>query len=259
MIPPGELLSVCVEAAIAGGKELLAWQGRVQAREKGPRDFVTEADLASQRAMEALILERYPDHRFVGEESLGETLPLHEGWQWLVDPLDGTTNFVHGLPYYAVSVAVALDGRVLAGAVLDPVKNECFSAAEGAGAWLGRDMIHTSGALNLNDALLAFSLPARVKPHDRELQDLIRIASKCQGLRRFGAAALNLCYVAAGRLDGYWARSLHAWDLAAGSLIVAQAGGRVASLGKSTVELNEPGLLAAASGPLFDALRCELL
>lgn len=259
MTSGAELLPICLEAATAGGRELTEWQGRVTAREKGPRDFVTEADLAAQTAIRSVISAHCPAHAFVGEESPSAESTSLDGWQWFVDPLDGTTNFVHGLPYFAVSVAVALDGRVLAGVVLDPVRNESFSAARGAGAHLGDDPISTSGTESLNEALLAFSLPAHVTPGDPELIDFARMAPKCRALRRFGAAALNLCYVAAGRLDGYWARHLHAWDLAAGSLIVEEAGGAIASWGRPGVELTDPGLVAAASEPLHDELRRELL
>ena len=259
MTSPSDFLPICLQAVAAGGCELLAWQGRVRAREKGPRDFVTEADLASQRAIGAVIFQHFPDHAFVGEESTAADNARLEGWQWFVDPLDGTTNFVHGLPYYAVSVAVALDGRVLAGAVLDPVRGECFSAARGAGAHLGDVVLASSGTQELGDAMLAFSLPAHVVPGDPEFRDFERMASQCQALRRFGAAALNLSYVAAGRVDGYWARRLHAWDLAAGSLLVEEAGGTITSWGKSAVELMDPGLIAAASEPLHAKMRRELL
>lgn len=259
MTTSAELRSTCLEAVSAGAREILSWYGHVQPRAKSPRDFVTEADLASQAAIGEVISRHYPDHEFVGEESERNASISLKGWQWFVDPLDGTTNFLHGLPYFAVSVAVALDGRVLAGAVLDPVRDECFSAARGEGARLGEDTIEASAVQTLDDALLAFSLPSRVTADDPELRDFTRIAYQCQALRRLGAAALNLCYVAAGRLDGYWARKLHAWDLAAGSLIVAEAGGSIASLGKDTVELTNRGLVAAASQSLHEQLLRELL
>lgn len=259
MPPPIELLSVCVQAANAGGRVLQDWFGRVRPQEKGPRDFVTQADLASQDAIQDVISHHFPDHAFVGEESPSGQPPEIRGWQWFVDPLDGTTNYVHGLPYYAVSVAVAQDGRVLAGTVLDPTRNESFSAAKGAGATLNGHAIHTGPARRLSEALLAFSLPARVRTGDPELADFARLVSKARGLRRLGAAALNLCYVAAGRLDGYWARRLNAWDLAAGSLVVAEAGGAVSSRGTSSVQLTNPGIFAAATEPLFAELRRELL
>lgn len=259
MISPQELRTACLEAVAAGARELLSWRGRVRPQAKSPQDFVTEADFASQRAIRSIIRNRYPDHEFVGEESDAAGSFAPGGWQWLVDPLDGTTNFLHDLPYFAVSVAAAHDGRVLAGAVLDPVRSECFSAAKGAGAWLGDAAVQTSGATTLEDALLAFSLPPRVAASDPELLDLARIAPRCQAVRRLGAAALNLCYVAVGRLDGYWARRLHAWDLGAGSLIVEEAGGAVTSWGTSSVELTNPGILAAATMPLHENLCRELL
>jgi myo-inositol-1(or 4)-monophosphatase len=259
MASPKELLTVCLEAVTAGGEALQKWDGRVLPKEKGPQDFVTQADLESQAAIHECISRNFPDHAFVGEEQQGAVPIEVGGWQWFVDPLDGTTNFVHGLPYFAVSVAVARDGRVLAGAVLDPSRNECFAAAEGSGATLDGRSLHVSSAARLEEALLAFSLPARVRAGDAELADFERIASKARGLRRLGAAALNLCYVAAGRLDGYWARRLHAWDLAAGSLIVSEAGGAIVSLGEPAVQLTNPGILAAATEPLLGELRRELL
>jgi myo-inositol-1(or 4)-monophosphatase len=259
MASPKELLGVCRQAVTAGGEALHKWQGRVRPQEKGPQDFVTEADLASQAAIQECISRNFPDHEFVGEEQQGAVPIEIGGWQWFVDPLDGTTNFVHGLPYFAVSVAVARDGRVLAGAVLDPSRNECFAAAEGLGATLDGRKLCVSSAARLDEALLAFSLPARVRLGDAELADFERIAAQARGLRRLGAAALNLCYVAAGRLDGYWARRLHAWDLAAGSLIVSEAGGAIASFGATAVQLTNPGIYAAATEPLLSALRRELL
>jgi myo-inositol-1(or 4)-monophosphatase len=259
MNSPKELLSVCLDAVKAGGEALQTWQGRVIAKEKGPQDFVTQADLASQTAIQGIISRHFPEHDFVGEETEAKTPLVMGGWQWFVDPLDGTTNFVHGLPYFAVSVAVAHNGSVLAGAVLDPSRNECFAAAKGAGATLGGRAIRVSSAASLHEALLAFSLPARVRAGDPELADFTRLAYKARGLRRLGAAALNLCYVAAGRLDGYWARRLHAWDLAAGSLIVSEAGGEIASHGASSVQLTNPGICAAATGSLFAELHAELL
>ena len=259
MASPNELLSVCLEAITVGGEALHKWQGRVLPKEKGPQDFVTQADLASQAAIQECISRNFPDHEFVGEERPGAAPIEVGGWQWFVDPLDGTTNFMHGLPYFAVSVAVARDGRVLAGAVLDPSRHERFAAAEGLGATLDGRPLRVSSAAKIGEALLAFSLPARVRAGDAELADFVRIAAQARGLRRLGAAALNLCYVAAGRLDGYWARRLHAWDLAAGSLIVSEAGGAIASLGASTVQLTNPGICAAATEPLFEELRRELL
>ena len=263
--PPtiAELLRVCESAARAGGGELLAWRGRFETREKAPADLVTDADLASQAAVRAEIAARYPLHQFIGEEPEPEPQPLDGNpYAWLVDPLDGTTNYVHGYPCYAVSVAAAGraqddqsagagSGReLLVGVVYDPLADECFAAARGQGAWLNGTRLHTSATNSVADALVAVSLPPRVARDAPDLADLIRVLEVSQAVRRSGSAALNLAYVAAGRLDAFWATQIHAWDVAAGVLLVREAGGVVSGRDGGQFDLRDPHFVSAANREL---------
>lgn len=240
---------------------LLDWRRRFTVREKGPADLVTEADLASQEAIHRLVTGRFPDHAFVGEESAGDLNPAGHGtsddpaeWTWVVDPLDGTTNYVHGLAQYAVSVAVLHRQEPFAGCVFDPVADECYTAQRGRGARLNGEPIAASGQTDLGQALVAVSFPARIDGDSRELQDFLAILPHCQAFRRMGSAALNLCYVAAGSLDAYWATSTKIWDIAAGALIVAEAGGVMTSPSGGPLEMAiappAAKFIAAASQPL---------
>jgi len=250
------LVALCESAARAGGAELRAWEGRFAVREKGPADLVTDADLASQEAIRRLIAERYPDDLFVGEEAPGELARgAGSGRVWLVDPLDGTTNYAHGVPHYAVSVAVLEGPRLLAGAVFDPVAEECFTAAQGEGAALNGRPLATSDVTELREALVAASFPARVEPGLSAIGELVDLLPLCQAIRRSGSAALNLAYVAAGRFDAFWAWDLYPWDAAAGVLLVEEAGGVVSGpLGRPFDAWN-PRLVAASGSPLHAGLR----
>jgi myo-inositol-1(or 4)-monophosphatase len=260
-----ELRQVCEAAARAGGRELLAWRGRFKTREKSPADLVTDADLASQAAVRAVIAAHYPNHLFMGEEQQPDAQTFDgKQYLWLVDPLDGTTNYVHGYPCYAVSVAVAgkifsdaSSGReLLAGVVLDPIAEECFSAARGEGARLNGSRLRTSAATTVADALVAVSLPPRVAHDAPDLADFVRVVQVSQAVRRSGSAALNLAYVAAGRLDAFWATHIHAWDVAAGVLLVREAGGLVTGRDGNEFDLRKPHFISAANADLHrDLLR----
>jgi myo-inositol-1(or 4)-monophosphatase len=257
-----EYIEVCEQAARAGGKTLLEWQDRIRVREKGPRDLVTEADVASQEAIQEVIRRAFPDHAFLGEE----TWPMQPadgggssgGYRWIADPLDGTTNYVHGMPFFSVSVALEHEGELLAGVVYNPVSDECFWAQLGGGAWLDGQRLETSGVRRMNEAMLAASFPARVLPDSPEMRRFAEVLVQCQSLRRLGSAALNLSYVAAGRLDGYFATSLKIWDAAAGALLVREAGGCLVAADGSAFELNRPKLVAAATPELCEALVAAL-
>jgi myo-inositol-1(or 4)-monophosphatase len=258
-----EYINTCIDAARAGGEVLRQWQGRIQAREKGPRDLVSEADLASQQEIRRLVLGRFPGHEFLGEEddnseSAARSAAQHHAggaYRWIVDPLDGTTNYVHGLPNYAVSVGLEHQGRVIAGAVYDPVADECFTAALGEGAALDGRPIGVSQCARLDQSLLAASFSANVPRDSEEVRRFVEVLHASRALRRLGSAALNLCYVAAGRLDGYWATSVKIWDVAAGTLILSEAGGTLRNVEGGPFELETP-LLACTS---TDALMRELL
>ncbi len=247
-----DYVQVCEEAARAGGRALLSWIGRFQVREKGPSDLVTQADLASQQAIRDILRAAFPQHDFVSEEHDNPLDPSAE-YVWIVDPLDGTTNYVHQLPHYAVSVALVHRGKPLVGVILDPVRDECFSAQRGAGARLNGQPIQVSSAEHLSDALVAASFAAKVEPGSPEIAQFVAAVLHCQAVRRTGSAALNLCYVAAGRFDVFWALSTKAWDVAAGILLVEEAGGTVTCWDGRPLDLRVPHPLACST----DSLHAE--
>ena len=249
-----EFLEAAESAARAGGAVLLEWRGRFEVREKGPSDLVTEADFAAQEAVRSLLLGTFPDHVFIGEESPSPVDPTHE-YCWIVDPLDGTTNYVHGTPHYACSVALAHRGRPVAGAIFDPNAGECFTAALGGGAWLNGRRISTSQVNNLGQALVAASFSAHVTRDSPEIDQFNAVLVAAQSMRRTGSAALNLAYLAAGRFDAFWALSTKAWDVAAGVLLVEEAGGVVTDLDGGAFDLRRPHPVAASRPGLHREFR----
>jgi myo-inositol-1(or 4)-monophosphatase len=261
-----EYLEVCEQAARAGAQQLLEWQGRVSPKEKGPKDVVTEADYASQDVIQAILLRAFPDHRFLGEESrpaapeLGARIdrPAAAGespYCWVVDPLDGTSNYVHGIPSFAVSVALAKDWEVLVGTVFNPTNGECFTAARGCGAFRNGMRIRPSSQTRLDAALIAVSFAPHVPRDSIEVRQFVEMLHKCNGVRRMGSAALNLCYVACGRFDGYYCATVKPWDVAAGVLLLTEAGGCLTGFDGRPFRLEEPRLVCAATS----ALHAELL
>jgi myo-inositol-1(or 4)-monophosphatase len=249
-----DFVRLCEEAARAGGAVLLDWVGRIQAREKGPADLVTEADLASQEVIRKVLLGAQPDFDFVGEEDPPEQR-LHGEYRWIVDPLDGTTNYVHQFPGYAVSVALAKGDSMVAGAVFDPVAKACFAAAAGQGAFLNGHRIKVSGIKEVSAALVAASFAAKVVPGSVMIDEFVRVLLAAQSVRRLGSASLNLCYVATGWLDAYWARETKVWDVAAGALIVREAGGTITGLAGGPFTLSDPRFVAAATPELHAQLH----
>ena len=253
----GQFLEVCESAARAGGQVLLDWQGRFGVREKGPADLVTEADLASQQEVRRILLGRHPDHAFIGEEDQAPPAADYE-YRWIVDPLDGTVNYVHGLSNYCVSVALEHRGEMLVGAIFAPATGDCYTAEIGAGARLNGQPMAVSACTSLSQALVAASFPPRTRRGDPELEDFIEVLEVCRAIRRFGSAALNLCYVASGRLDGFWSTNIHSWDIAAGILLVREAGGIAWGLRGKTIDLERPQFVAAATEELFTELQGRL-
>jgi myo-inositol-1(or 4)-monophosphatase len=252
-------LETCETAARAGGRELTLLLGRFDTREKTPADLVTDADLASQDAIRHVIAARFPDHAFVGEEQSAATIGVEsEQLTWIVDPLDGTTNYVHGYPQYSVSVALAQGSQLLAGVVYDPVSDHCFSAARGWGAWCNGARMNTSTTTSVGNALVAVSLPARVRRDSDDLLDFVEAAQLCQAIRRSGSAALNFAYVAKGALDAFWATHIQSWDVAAGVLLVREAGGVVTARDGGDFDLWNPNFLAAASAELHAGILAAL-
>ncbi len=244
-----DYLMLCEHAARAGAQAIASWVGRFGVHEKGPADLVTEADWAAQEAIRKAVLSACPGHHFVGEESDAE--PRFDAeYCWVVDPLDGTTNFVHQVPHYAVSVALAHRGQVIVGVVFDLLGDECFAAERGKGARLNGEPIHTSQVSELAEALVAASFSSTVKFPSPEVDQFVAALLRCQAVRRTGSAALNLCYVAAGRFDAFWALSTKAWDVAAGILLVEEAGGLVTLVDGGAVNLDVPHPVASATAEL---------
>ena len=195
-------------AARAGGDVLRDWRGRFAVSAKGPRDLVTEADLASQKTIREILLSKFPNHGFIGEE--GDQDTSVPSLRWIVDPLDGTSNYVHGFPAYCVSVALAYDDEVLAGAIYDPVADECFTAVHGGGARLENTVLQTTDPAELSDALVAVSFPPHVDRESVAVADFLSIVPHVHSVRRTGSTAINLAYLAAGRLDGFGCVALRA-------------------------------------------------
>jgi len=225
-------LSTAVEAALAAGRtQSAAFRRALDVRKKGRIDLVTEVDLEVEQTFRALVLDRFPTHVVLGEETSASSPAPAGGWRWIIDPLDGTTNFAHGLALFCVSIALEVNGQIEVGVVFDPVADELFVAERGHGARLNGRPLRVSSTDDLVDALLATGFPYSVGEDRRGLVEVFgAFLGEAQAVRRLGSAALDLCYVAAGRLDGYWEARIHPWDIAAGALIVQEAGGAATGL-----------------------------
>lgn len=251
-----DFLDVCRAAALRGGEILLSWRDRFSTREKGPRDLVTEADLASQQAIRSILLGAFPDHDFLGEEADPDPVALasalNSDYRWIVDPLDGTANYVHQLQTFAVSIALEYRREVIVGVVYDPVSGEFYHAQAGQGAFLDGKPLATSGCQAPDQAMIAVSFPPHVQRDSVEIRRFVEGLVACQSVRRLGSAALNLAYLAAGRLDAYWATSVKNWDVAAGVLLVREAGGIVTHISGQELDLDDPQFLASANPALHE-------
>lgn len=249
-----EFLSVCEQAARAGGQILLDWQHRFTPREKGLRDLVTEADVASQQAIRDILLGCFPDHDFLGEEDASFPPTAKTSGQseylWIVDPLDGTANYVHHMPAFAVTISLQKAGETVLGIVFDPIADEFYHAIKGEGTFLNGSSVQTSGCQSPEQAMVAVSFAPNVPRGSMEIARFIEALHSCQSVRRLGSAALNLAYLAAGRLDSYWATSVKIWDVAAGLLMVQESGGTVSRIDGEKLNLANPEFLASASRPL---------
>ncbi|MBT8336951.1 MAG: inositol monophosphatase [Gemmatimonadetes bacterium] len=235
--------------------------GATDGRLKGRADFVSEVDEEAQRVVIELIRSRHPDHLILAEEDdAPPALPTDETPIWVVDPLDGTTNFLHGHPAHAASVAVAVEGRPVAGAVVSGPSGERWWARLGGGAWQGDRPIRVGETAEMERALIGTGFPFK-DPSDLPvfLEGLGRVLREAAGVRRAGAAAIDLAYVADGRFDAFWEYRLNPWDFAAGILLITEAGGVVERLGGGEVTLEGGSVLAASSAPLLDALRALVL
>ncbi|MEM7074423.1 MAG: inositol monophosphatase family protein [Pseudomonadota bacterium] len=247
-------LNVMIKAARQAGRSLVKDFREVenlQVSMKGAGDFVSRADIAAEEIVRTTLRAARPSYGWLGEESGGA--PGEDPTRrWIVDPLDGTTNFLHGLPHWAVSIALEHKGRIVAGVVYDPAKDEMFFAEKGEGAWLNDTRLRVSGRSRMIEAIFATGVPfGGGGDLPATLQDLARLMPVCAGVRRWGSAALDLAYVAAGRFDGYWERSLSAWDIAAGLILVQEAGGLAGPV-RAEDEMLQTGDVIAANEAIFD-------
>jgi myo-inositol-1(or 4)-monophosphatase len=225
------MLNVAIKAARAAGaiiNRAALDVDLLKVNVKGPNDFVSEVDRAAEAAIIEILLQAYPDHGILAEESGNSHGNRTSEFQWIIDPLDGTTNFLHGLPIYAVSIGLTHRDVVQQAVVYDPARNDLFFSSRGRGAFLNDRRLRVSKRINLSDALVGTGFPfRRGDDFERYLQMMQSVMQRCAGVRRPGAAALDLCYVAAGWYDGFFETGLHPWDVAAGSLIVTEAGGLI--------------------------------
>ena len=268
MAPTPDLLAVCETAARTAGRILNDWVGRFEARAKGPRDVVTEADFAAQQAIRDIVGEAFPLHGFVGEESdsgagqppAGEPGHSGRGLRWIVDPLDGTTNYVHGFPAYCVSIALADGDEILVAAIHDPVRDECFTARRGGGAFRDGERLRVPPVTSPDEALAAVSFPPQVAADSAAVADFLAVLPHVHSIRRTGSTALNLAYLACGRLHAFWARKISCWDVAAGFLMVREAGGSLGGFedGVDHVPLDAPAFVATSTPQLMQRMRTLL-
>ena len=240
-----------VEKAAKGLKRDFGEVEHLQISRKGPADFVSTADLKAQEILRAELSRARPDFGLIMEE--GDFKQTDKPFRWIVDPLDGTTNFLHGVPHWAISVAAAQGDQIIAGMVYNPISDEMFWAEKGMGAYSNHQRLRVSARNDLSDCLIATGIP--FKGHDIPdfMPQLSRLAPQVAGTRRFGAAALDMAYVAAGKFDGYWETGVNSWDIAAGLLLVTEAGGKVTSLKKDVPALAS-GSLVASNQAVHDKL-----
>ena len=249
-------LNLMIKAARKAGRSLVKDFREVenlQVSTKGPGDFVSKADREAERLIKEELLGGRPTYGWIGEET-GVQAGADPTRRWIVDPLDGTTNFLHAMPHWAVSIALEHKGEIVSAVVYDPAKDEMFWAEKGAGCWLNDNRrLRVSGRRAMHEAVFATGVPFGAKSTlPAMLKDLGRLMPACAGVRRWGAASLVLAYVAAGRFDGYWERELSVWDIAAGVLLVKEAGGLVQGLREGTDPLD--GALIAANDGIFKAM-----
>jgi myo-inositol-1(or 4)-monophosphatase len=253
------VVNVMANAALKAARGLLRDFGEVeqlQVSVKGPGEFVSTADLRAERTLKAELARARPGYGLLFEES-GEAEGSDRHHRWIVDPLDGTTNFLHGIPHFAISIALERDGEIVAGIVYEPTRDEMFWAEKGAGAFLNDRRLRVSARRRLEEAVIGTGIPYGGGDHATYLATLARIMAATSGVRRLGAAALDLAYVAAGRYDGYWEFGTQPWDIAAGILLVREAGGFVSDLAGGQTMLTSGDVLAA-NGPLHLPLAALL-
>ena len=257
MSRPSPTITIMIEAAQVAGRKLLRDFGEVenlQVSKKGPADFVSAADHKAEQILFDRLSKKRPGYGFLMEER-GVVEGTDKSHRFIVDPLDGTLNFLHGMPHFAISIGLERDGELRAGIVFDVVRNEMFWAETGEGAWLENRRLRVSARRRLAESVFATGVPYLGKPgedHNQFLRELNNLTDQVAGIRRFGSAALDLAYVAAGRFDGFWERGLKPWDVAGGAVLVREAGGRVEGL--NGTNFMESGDIVAANPSLCPKL-----
>jgi len=254
--PDPVFLATAVEIVLRAGEiQMSRRESGFQIDKKGTIDLVTEVDLECEKMCRALLAERFPDHDILAEElSIGPGQPRNSRFRWVFDPLDGTTNYAHGLPVFCASLALEIDGRAEVGAIYDPTRKELFTGERGQGAFVNGARLHVSGTATLLDALLVTGFPYDVHQKLVPLLGMFgAFLGQARAVRRLGSAALDLCYVAAGRFDGFWEQTLKPWDVAAGALIVEEAGGRITGMDGSRFD-PAAAHLVASNGQIHDAM-----
>ena len=254
------MLNIAVKAARRAGSIInraALEGGALEVKAKNKNDFVTQVDKAAEQAIIGIIRTAYPEHSILAEES-GNTPGARPEYLWVIDPLDGTTNYIHGFPQYCVSIALEYRGTLTQGVVYDPGKNELFTASRGRGAFLDDRRMRVSKCTRLQDALVGTGFPYKeVSRLDLYMRQLRTMMTSSAGVRRAGAAALDLAYVAAGRLDAFWEMGLSRWDMAAGALLIQEAGGMVADL-QGGADFLDRGEIAAATPKVLPELLAAL-
>ena len=248
-------LTTATEVVVKAGELQMARFGRdMRVDKKGTIDLVTEVDVEVERYFRALIAERFPDHQVLAEEFGNASAAVPRGPCWVFDPIDGTTNYAHGVPIFCASLALEIDGVAELGAVFDPNRGELFTAERGGGAFLNGQPLHVSSVQTLVDAMLVTGFPYDVHQRIDEIVGLFaRFIGQARAVRRLGSAAIDLCYVAAGRMDAFWEADLKPWDIAAAALILSEAGGRVTTIGGQPFDSRCRHILAS-NGHLHEAM-----
>ncbi|CAM4431166.1 MAG: Inositol-1-monophosphatase [Legionella sp.] len=250
------LLNIAVNAARQAGEIIIRHMEQVdhlKVTSKAPNDFFSEVDIKAEQVIINAIRKAYPDHGIMAEES-GMQEGTDEDAVWIIDPLDGTSNYLHGFPFFSVSIALRIKGRIEHGVIYDPLRHECFAASRGRGARLNDRRIRVSNQTQLSASLLGTGFPSRdASIGQRYLPAFEALFGKCAGVRRTGSAALDLAYVASGRIDGFWELGLRPWDVAAGSLIVREAGGLISDV-QGGEDFLKYGDVVAGTPKVFKAL-----
>ncbi len=241
-------LNIAINAALLAGKSIMRFYSRLnylKVRDKGFNDYVSEADQEAEKIITETLSKAYPKYKVTAEESGSNN--VQSEYEWFIDPLDGTTNFIHGIPHFAVSIGLCKENKPILGVIYDPFKNELFSAEKGKGAQLNNKKIRVSSCNTIKTAIFGSGIPYRKQDTSGIYIETLRILmdEKCGSIRRFGAAALDLSYVACGRLDGFWEFNLKPWDIVAGASIVSEAGGHISDISNKDEYLKNGNVLAA--------------